>query len=112
MSWGTISASAVAAELGTALAAAASEYIAAMETNGYPLSDEALQQVHETVKAAGVLAATGACGPYVRAMLSGHANPEHKPLPGWANDALGINLWSAEPEPAPTTVAELATASA
>lgn len=24
--------------------------------------------------------------------LNGHANPEHRPAPGWANDCVGVNV--------------------
>ena len=34
--------------------------------------------------------------------VSGHANPEHKPTPGWANDFVSLTITQATPKPTPT----------
>ena len=30
--------------------------------------------------------------------ISGHANPNHKPVPGWSNDSITINIYQMEAE--------------
>lgn len=57
------------------------------------LADEAKDQIAEAVEAAVTLVSAGVVGyGQVHATLTGHANPGHKPAPGWANDMVTISL--------------------
>lgn len=52
------------------------------------------EQIDAAIKAVGTLLAQGgfANAAGLSVTLSGHANPEHKSQPGWANEAINISL--------------------
>jgi hypothetical protein len=62
---------------------------------GFPV----LKQVEEQLDAARVVALTlmesGTVGKdkTFRVALSGHANPDHEPASGWANDCITVNVY-------------------
>jgi hypothetical protein len=59
------------------------------------------ESIDAAVAAACALAAAGVLGSAtVTATISGHANPDHKPLAGWANDCITVGLYSTEALPA------------
>lgn len=58
-------------------------------------STEAVEQFTTARHTAKVIMESGAVGVkdgdyYVN--LNGHANPEHRPTTGWANDCIGVNV--------------------
>lgn len=58
-------------------------------------SPEFAQQVRGAVNTALTIIDTGVLGSLSNeyaVSLSGHANPDHKPAAGWANDSLSINI--------------------
>lgn len=55
------------------------------------LSDEALEQIDAAAACAVALVDSGAVGTRrVSINLSGHANTDHTPDPGWANDCITV----------------------
>ena len=104
MSWGTVQAVGPVAEIDTLLQAAADEYTAKMDELGFTLAAEVKDQIAAGVTAGVAIAKSGAAGEYVRVQMSGHANPEHKPVPGWSNDSLNLYVWGTEPEIVPTEI--------
>ncbi|NUO58983.1 MAG: hypothetical protein HOV78_20165 [Hamadaea sp.] len=56
-------------------------------------SSEVCQQIDAAAAAAAALLTSGTLGegPWF-VSLSGHANPGHKPTPGWSNDAITIHV--------------------
>lgn len=103
MSWSLSVPSGPVAEFDKAAVAAASSYVAAFPAGA--LAAETREQIEEAVKAATWLVSSGALGSdHVHATLTGHANPEHKPVPGWSNDSVTISVsyLPAPVEPAPT----------
>lgn len=73
-------------------------HIDAQKANGSMQYDSGAvcQQIDAAAKAAASLLNSGALGdgPWTLT-LSGHANPDHKPAPGWANDAVTIAAYQA-----------------
>lgn len=64
-------------------------------------ADETLAQAQEASKAVHAILKSGALGDpkgkyYVT--VSGHANPDHAPVAGWANDHLTISISQATKE--------------
>lgn len=62
--------------------------------------DSSLPHVVEAVRAAKMAAVailrSGAVGwGPARVSLSGHANPDHRPVAGWSNDTIGVSVWQA-----------------
>jgi hypothetical protein len=59
--------------------------------------DERNEQVESAKRAALYIARSGALGDGVafNVNLGGHANPEHKPRDGWANDYVSVSVWQA-----------------
>lgn len=56
---------------------------------------EAEEQLRAARSAAIDLMESGAVGAKdgdYRVYLNGHANPEHRPAPGWANDCVAVNV--------------------
>lgn len=50
------------------------------------------------VEAAKVLAAAiGRPGDRVKVIMSGHANPDHAPYPGWSNEFITITVYACPP---------------
>lgn len=68
---------------------------------GEGLSEEALAQFGVATLIAAQIIDGGLVGDpkgEFRVVVGGHANPGHKVTPGWANDALNINIYqTAEP---------------
>lgn len=62
---------------------------------GAATAPELADQVGAAREAATAVIASGAvgdpAGDYM-VFLNGHANPEHRPTPGWANDCVGVNV--------------------
>lgn len=42
--------------------------------------------------------AVGGAGKEYSVTVSGHANPDHEPLAGWANDELTVRVWQRSAE--------------
>lgn len=63
-------------------------------------------EVNEAMKAAvdavGTIVESGVLGDpakkHFSVRISGHTNPGHEPVPGWANDSLTINVYQMEEE--------------
>lgn len=74
--------------------------------HGNTASPEVEDQLVAAKHAALVLAHSGAVGDPASARVTvyfgGHGNPGHAPTPGWANDAIWVNISQAAPEPEPT----------
>jgi hypothetical protein len=71
----------------------------------YPLAPNPTEEVTEQVELARRLATTAIDsgvigeGKDYRISLAGHANPNHEPVDGWANDMLSINISQLSPHP-------------
>jgi hypothetical protein len=69
---------------------------------GAAIPVDARDQYDAAHEAAAALVVSGAVGnppgDYV-ITLSGHSNPEHKPLAGYGNDGISLSVWQ---KPAPT----------
>lgn len=82
---------------GRSVAESAKALLSAAERGQGGYADLENPAVVAQIEAAGAavegLIASGAVGkgPFT-ANLSGHANPEHKPLTGWANDTITVSL--------------------
>jgi hypothetical protein len=59
-------------------------------TPGYDLMDQQVKSAHAAAKAIIDSGCVGS-GPYYVG-ISGHANPEHKPREGWANDSVYVSI--------------------
>lgn len=94
--------------------------IASLEFEG-EAAPHVIEQIEAAKEAAKTLFASGAVGPVddpeiaYHVGLSGHANPDHKPTPGYENDTLTVHVIQAgkvaveeEPAPAPATPAPAA----
>lgn len=97
MSWGTITAEGPNDQIRPALLAALQVNIDLTKGAGQDVPTETLEQMAAALNAAVACATSGIVGKYVRVQLHGHSNPDHKPVPGWAADMIGINLWAVEP---------------
>lgn len=65
------------------------------------LSEESQQAAALALVAATEIYATGIVGSpdkKFRVVVSGHANPDHEPQAGWANDSLGITIAQVDAE--------------
>jgi hypothetical protein len=102
MSWGSIIATSVAVdEAAEKLAAAVTAYQTQLEAADYDLDAAAKEQIEAASAAVNAVIASGAVGTgLVNVSLNGHANPEHKPVKGWANDSITITVSCADPQPA------------
>lgn len=101
MSWGAISVTSVeAAEVETALNTAAETYKSGLSANDYELDPAAVEAITAAVASAKAVVDSGIVGTTkVNVSLSGHANPGHVPVKGWANDFVQIVVSSAESQP-------------
>lgn len=85
MSWGTYT-------LGT------SEEIKGLVEGLMPPQTEPSVEVEDQIKAARAAAMSlldSGCvgaGEFFSVSISGHANPDHKPADGWANDSVSVNV--------------------
>lgn len=71
---------------------------AATATGNEDVLTERDEQVRVAKEAAKSVVAEGAVGfDTINCSINGHANPEHKPREGWANDTITINLSSGGP---------------
>ena len=95
MSWGPITATDTAASVEDALEAAAADYAARLPETGYEIKPEATEQIAGAIAAAVSTISVVAPNQPVSITLSGHANPDHTPDPGWANDFVIINVSNA-----------------
>lgn len=108
MSWGFSVPATPAADFSDAAGKARDEYRTQLADTDYDVTAEAAEQMAQAIAAAEAIVASGAVGTgSVQASLSGHANVGHAPTPGYANDAVSVNVSCAdqyEPpqEPAPT----------
>lgn len=94
MSWGISIPETTQAEVAEHLRKAVDDYKAGLTDS---LSTEAEGQIEAAAKAFADVVATGALGGGpVTGSLSGHANPGHKPKPGWAGDAISVSVRSTE----------------
>lgn len=104
MSWGisTSAQGAVAADgVADAIEKAVDAYKATLASADTEPDPAALEQIDKAKAAALELVASGIVGTgtfYVS--LSGHANPGHKPVKGWANDCVSVNVSCADQLPA------------
>jgi len=96
MSW-SFAIPAPADDFDTAAAKALTDYHEGLAAADVTLEDEAKQQIDTAVAAAKVLVESGAVGAHVGVSLSGHANPEHKPKQGWANDTIAVSVYQLTP---------------
>lgn len=90
MSWSIMLTSIPHDEFVEALASKAEEYIAATD-----LSEEAVSQITAARNIAGNIVTAGVVGGEARTFsvyLDGHANPDHEPAEGYANDAISIRI--------------------
>ena len=66
-----------------------------VDTNGDQWSDEMSAQISAASRAVQAVVKSGALGdPQAKynVALSGHANPDHTPVAGWANDFVSITI--------------------
>ena len=103
MSWGPVTATDVVANLEIALTAASDQYTNALAHNEHGFSTESARQLIAARRAAVTFAQSSTVGAErVTVTLSGHANPDHRPVKGYANDFVTITVSNAVvPEPAP-----------
>jgi len=74
------------------------------ESDNQP-SAEAMESVQAAVAGLQTIIASGVVGTgTVSASISGHANPGHEPVQGWANDFLQVSIYCTSP--APTAAAQ------
>jgi hypothetical protein len=100
MSYGFSVTSVPAAEVGDALTKSFEAYKGQLASSDYKLDDSADEQARAGIVAAKALVDSGFVGTgLVNASVNGHANPGHVPTRGWANDAVGISVSSADPQP-------------
>lgn len=102
MSWTFPAASGITAdEFDAKVAASLAAYEHNLEASDYQLDPAASEQITAAVAAAKALVASGAVGSGTfNVTLSGHANPDHKPVKGWANDCVTVSVACADPQPA------------
>lgn len=109
MSWGFAVAKTPVVGFADAAAQAYREYAAGLADNDVQLDPAAVGAIDKAIAAAAVIVGSGVVGTgTVTASLSGHANPEHTPTPGWANDFVTISVYCADEyqQPAPETAPE------
>lgn len=101
MSWGPIAVTSTAqADLDAKLAEASAAYQHNLEAADYDLDPAAKEQIDAAITAAKSLVASGVVGAgLVNVQLNGHANPDHKPVKGWANDVVTVTVSCADPQP-------------
>lgn len=113
MSWGTVSATTTLATFDQDLNKAKADYLDGLLQNDYSLDAAAIEQVDAAIAAAKSIASSGAIGApdaSFAVQLSGHANPSHAPVPGWANDCVTVYITQATPPAAAVAPAEAAAA--
>jgi hypothetical protein len=77
--------------------------VAALEVqyaeSDYTLTDESKAQIAAGKEAAIAIVKSGAVGQGVplSISLSGHSNPNHAPVAGYANDSIQVAIWQTEP---------------
>lgn len=86
----------------SALTTAFDSYQKNLASGDYELDAAAKEQGTAAIAVAKSLVDSGTVGGSVfNVTVSGHANPDHKPRSGWANDALTVAVSSAETYVAP-----------
>lgn len=89
MSWAGITATASVDEVGAKLDEAISAYNAT--------DPGVIEQITAAASAVKTIVASGAVGNgSVTVSISGHANPDHKPTAGWANDTISVSVYCAD----------------
>ncbi len=98
MSFGITIAATPAAEFDAAALKASDAYQAQLAAQDYALDVDAKNAIAVALTALGAIVATGVVGTgLVAGSIVGHANPGQKPVKGWANDALTVAVYCAEP---------------
>lgn len=97
MSYGPITVTSIApADVESALKQATTNYSDSLAANDYSLDDAAAEGIAGGIEAAKAAVATGSLGSGpVNVTISGHANPGHVPVKGYANDFLQVTITSA-----------------
>lgn len=79
-----------------------------IENNAH-LGEHGVEQIKHAVEAAVGTVKSGVVGGehhFFHVTMSGHANPNHEPAPGWANDVVSIHVsQSQNPDPTPPPAA-------
>ncbi len=102
MSWGMLSITGATKEdLEAKFDAAALVYKTNLAGADYTLDPAADAQITAAKTAVLALVESGSVGSGTfNVTASGHANPDHKPVKGWANDVISISVSCADPQPA------------
>lgn len=96
MSWGPITATDSADAIEAALGTAADAYLQELQTDdNYVVKPEAVAQIQGAISAAVAAVPVVAPDQSVTVTINGHANPNHAPDPGWANDFVQISVTNA-----------------
>jgi hypothetical protein len=101
MSWGQITVTSVAvADVAAAIDTATATYKASLAASDYVLDQAATDAITAASVAAKAIVDSGVAGDgLVNVTMNGHANPDHKPVKGWANDFVTITVSCADPQP-------------
>lgn len=109
MSWSFAVPATPVADFETAAATAKTAYVQGLQGSDYALDQVGSGQVDAAIAAAAAVVASGVVGTgTVTASFTGHANPGHAPVAGYANEVVAISIACADryvaPEaPAPTS---------
>lgn len=95
MSWGIPQVTATGDSIVEALKVASEDYL-----DSGVFTDEVADQVSACISAAALIISSGAIGSgKVSVSMSGHANPDHEPTAGWANDVIALTISNADDVP-------------